>query len=693
MKHLITIKQHDSKDCGAACLCSISRYYGKKHSLRFLRMLTHTGQDGVSFQGIAEAAERIGLNTEAYEATMNELLTYIKTEKKPVIVHLKSNHFVIAYKVRKNKLCISDPASGKYGLSVEQFQQRWSGFFMSFFDLGSDKDIEETTQKMSFITNIIRPNCKILFGIFVMSFVLLGISICSSYVYQILLDYGKNTRDALLNKDSNVIVGILSSISSNSVMQLFVFMVFLSIITMLVMLIKGKAEIVMTKKMDIIFMDNYISKIFQSRYSEISTRMTGDYITRMSDLGTVREMISGMLIAFLIDINLFILGSILLIRINTWLYAISLTTLLLYSLLILILRKPFEIIAHSVMSANAELQTSFKESIQGIELIKVNHIEENAHARLMGKYKNLKEKSVKGSMLGLYGSSVSMFINQISGLIILFSGFEFVNRQIMTIGELMTFLSLLSLFEGSANELVSMQQQFQNGLVSIDRLKDIDYYEKEIDGEVELQHINEIRVDRVGFSYFNRPALFENISFSISGNKKIAIVGENGSGKSTLLRIVMGMERALSGQVLINGMNIDKIKLHDISDRISFVTQTPFLFADTLLYNITLGNEYPVQEVMEVCNIVGLDEFLEKSPQGLETFIDENATNISAGQKQSISIARALIRKPDMIILDEGTCNMDAQKEENIIDYLLETEMPCNDSIIKKVNHVLRLGE
>jgi len=445
-------------------------------------------------------------------------------------------------------------------------------------------------------------------------------------------------------------------------------------------------------------MDNYLSRIFQSRYSEISTRMTGDYITRMSDLGTVREMISGMLIAFLIDMNLFVLGSILLIHINKWLFAISVTTLLLYSLLILILRNPFEIIAHSVMSANAELQTCFKESIQGIELIKVNHIEKNAHARLMKKYKDFKEKSVKGSILGLYGSSISTFIDQISGLIILFSGIEFVNRQIMTLGELMTFLALLSLFEGSANELVSMQQQFQNGLVSIDRLKDIDYYEKEIDGEIELQHISEIRIDRVSFSYFNRPALFKNVSFTISGNKKIAIVGENGSGKSTLLRIVMGMERALSGQVLINGINIDRIDLYNLRDRISFVTQTPFLFADTLLYNITLGTEYPIQEVVGVCKIVGLDEFLDKSPHGLETFIDENATNISAGQKQSISIARALIRKPDILILDEGTCNMDAQREENIIDYLLEIEMPCvfvthNDSIIKKANYVLRIGE
>lgn len=272
------------------------------------------------------------------------------------------------------------------------------------------------------------------------------------------------------------------------------------------------------------------------------------------------------------------------------------------------------------------------------------------------------------------------------------------NRHSMTLGELMTFLVLLSLIENSANEMVSMQQNFQNGLVSIDRLKDIDYLEKDNEGEVELRHINEIRIEHMEFSYFNRPTLLKNISFTISENKKIAIVGENGSGKSTLLRIIMGMERAVNGQILINGVAIDKIKLHDIHDRISFVTQTPFLFADTLLYNITLGNEYPINKVIEVCKLVGLGEFIENSPQGLDTFIDENAINISAGQKQSISIARALIRKPDMLILDEGTCNMDAEREKSIIDYLMQVNMPCvfvthNNSIIARADCVVRIGE
>ncbi len=273
-----------------------------------------------------------------------------------------------------------------------------------------------------------------------------------------------------------------------------------------------------------------------------------------------------------------------------------------------------------------------------------------------------------------------------------------ISKSVMSLGELMTFFMLLSLLEDSASELVSMQLSVQSGLVSIDRLKDIEYLEEEPEGEIVPQRISDIQVENLAFSYFGHPPLFMNLSFAITGKQKIAIIGKNGCGKSTLLRIIMGLENPSGGQIYINGIKNSKIKLSTLRERILYVPQTPFLFADTLLYNITLGRDYPINEVKEACFHAGLGEFLENIPQGLGLFIDENAVNLSSGQKQSIVLARALIRKPDMLVLDEATCNMDASKAEKVISYLMNMDIPCvfathDHSIINKADRVIRIGD
>lgn len=642
--------------------------------------------------GIQEGAKKIGINSEAYHALIEELVSCLKTGKKPIIAHLKTNHFVIVYKVWKNKLYISDPACGKYSLTPEKFQNIWSGYLIMFSNQKSDKGIQEKRLKTHFFISLLLRKWKYIICIMITSFLLLTASVFSAFVFQMLMDHGSN----LMYDNGNIIIDILTYLTNHKISKLFMFMGLLAVMTVILSMVKGKVEVTLTRQMDIAFMDEYIAKIFRTRLSEIFTRTTGDYITRMSDLESVRELISGILVSFFMNASLFILGSILLLRINGWLYAVAVITLTFYAILVVILHKPFEVIQHSVMSANAGVQTYFKETLQGIELIKANNVEDIVHSRLMDKYRAFKSKVYKGNILGICGSSVSTFVNQISNLIIIFAGFEFVDRRIMSLGELMTFFMLLSLLSDSAIQLVAMQQRLQGGFVSIDRLRDIMYLEDEAEGEVEIDRVREIRLDHVGFSYFDNPMLFHNISFTLSENKKLAIVGENGCGKSTLLRIIMGMERASVGQVCINGMNISRIRLKDVRERMAFVTQTPFMFADTLLRNVTLGKDYPIEEVVEVCMQAGLEDLLMQSPHGLDMFIEENATNLSSGQKQSVALARALIKKPDVLILDEATSNMDAERENKVISYLLGMDNLCifvthNHSIVEKADYIIRM--
>ena len=700
------VMQHDMKDCGAACLCMIASYYGKKHTLRFMREVTHTGQNGVTMQGLSDGAEKIGINVEAYEATTEELEEIFQTGQKPMIVHLKTNHFVVLYKVKKGGFYIIDPAIGKYHLNKDKFAEIFSGYVMMFEDCGLDFDQKEEKKKNKIIQRVVCNNWKQLLALMLMSWFIMGVSLCSSHLFQLLLDQGQTKKATYGITDSigyahdtdNPIIGFLSFFGDQGHDKLFVFMIALTVTMSMVYLLKGVTEARMTKRMDYSFMNEYVGKIFSSKIHDVASRTTGDYVTRTADFTKIQEMISSLFVSLTLNINLFVIGSILLIGISVQLYFVAMLTLILYWVLAFLLRRPLDIVYQTSMSAKAEMNTALKEAVEGIEIIKSYNIEDRMQDQLMNKYDKYLDKNYKGDLLYSYGVSGSALIEQISNLIVIFAGFEFINGYMMSLGELMTFFMLLSIINGSANQLLSLQQDFHNGKMAIERIDDIINMQDEPIGEIKVDKIYEIEFANIYFSYFGRSKLLENISFSLKGNAKMAIVGENGCGKSTLLRLIMGMEESSAGHIYINGIDISKVKVRELRNRIAIVQQQTFLFAGTLLYNITLGKEYSSTEIEDVCVKSGLDELIKKTPQGLNVFIDENGRNLSSGQKQSIAIARALLKKPDVLLLDEATSNMDEVKAKMVIKELLKLDIPCvfvthDPFIADMVDMVIRVGK
>lgn len=188
------------------------------------------------------------------------------------------------------------------------------------------------------------------------------------------------------------------------------------------------------------------------------------------------------------------------------------------------------------------------------------------------------------------------------------------------------------------------------------------------------------------------------ISFSVKRHQKIAITGENGSGKTTLIKLLLGLEKANSGTICINGICMNDLEIKSIRNVISCVPQNIFLFADSLWNNITMGLKSQTEEdIVNACQVACLDEFLSELPMGLATFVEENGSNFSAGQKQAIAIARAMVRKPDLLILDEATSNMDQEKEKKVIDNIMAMNISCiwithNPQIIKKADIVVDIS-
>ncbi len=682
MKKIKLVRQHESRDCGAACLCMICSFFGKKYSIQQLRKLTGTSQDGVSIWGVVEASNKLGILAEGYSCDIIELKEVISKSNSPIMLHMSNNHFVVATKCNSRYIFILDPAVGKYKIAWKDMKDNWSGLFIRFKNVGiTDIDLtKEGMSKYNLIWKLIRKYMPSLGGVVFLSILSLLVTICSNYIFQILIDFGGDLVVGYTHlSNKNLIIEFLINISKNNIYILLAHMVIFSVAMSGIAWIRGKCVSKISKKIDIELIKGYIKKISCATMHDISARMSGEYMTRMSDLIAIRRVISDLLVATILDCTMAIVSIIIMYKIHRILLLIVIIGILSYIAIALLLKNKIKDTNHRIMNDNAEMQSYFKEFIQGIEVIKLYNEVENVVTKFITKYAKFADSMYHGNILGVTSSSLSILVEQISCITVIIVGFSFVDAKWISLGELFSFYLFMACMTAPIKDILSFQSVFQSGMVALERLDDINYMEDEQAGGVLLPDKPiDIKIEQVSFHYPGKPQLFSDITFNIQKNDKIVIIGENGCGKSTLLKLIMGIEKAESGSLLIDGIDINEVDLPSLRKSISFVTQTNFMFADTLRNNITFGKaDYSQQELDEVCELAGLKSFISEMPMGYDTYINEDGGNLSSGQKQSIAIARALIRKPKLLILDEATSNMDIERELLVLKNISNLTIPC----------------
>lgn len=700
MNKIKIIRQHDSRDCGAACLCMISKYYKINCSIQYARKITETRQDGVTIWGLIEGAKKIGLIGSSYKGNIYDLKKYLSAHPFPLILHLKRNHFIVLSKIKKNTIIAYDPAYGKKKYTWEMIEDEWSGYIISF-----TKDEENDTIKTKKVANIkllhlIQQNSKTLTLIAFWSILISIITFFSSYIFQLLIDHGGSINEVNEHSSTSGIIKIMLCISNNNLFLLFFIMIGMFIFWGCIYSIRGGLISSLARKIDITLIDQYVSKIFKATLHDLSSRMTGEYLTRITDLASVRKLISEVLISFCYDLFLITFSSIILYQINLVLFGLSIVMIVIYTIVFIIFNGLYKKTNYKIMSSNAEMQSFFKDSIQGFEVIKANNITSNIKKPLLEKYKTFTDYIYKGNLLSVFSNTLSIVTEQIGNIIIIFVGFWFVKHGKISLGELMSFYMILSCLLSPVKDILTLQPFIQSAIIAIDRVEDIFYLDEELQTN-DLITLNKpiysIEFNNVCFHYFGKEDLFSKFSMKIEGNKKLGIVGKNGAGKSTLIKLLLGFEQIDSGTIMINNQNIKSLNILDIRNKVSYIVQNNFLFADTIYNNITFREKnIPMEWIVECSKITGLLDVIDKFPLGFETYINENGDNLSVGQKQIIALTRALIRKPQLLILDEATSNMDYYKEQYVIDNILMLPIPCiiithNHEILKKVDEIITL--
>ena len=676
------------RDCGAACLAMVAKHYGMSLPITKCRELTKTDKIGTNLYGLVDGAEKIGFKAEALSGGPDELAEGIANGEIcfPFVAHTVSEdtmlHYVVVYGVKHGRFQIADPGKGKQRMTPEQFFSCWTGYIVTFEKTAGFQKKNETKGSFSKFFTLLKGQYRKLAAILALSLVISAIGILGSFVFQIVLDdffsepYAEESVDIgeveeHSHEDESPLERTVEALAvyAKNFHVIFCVLIAMYLVQAGIQLARSYLIILISRKIDIRLTLSYYNHIMNLPVSSISVRQTGEYLSRFSDASTIRQAISTATLTLLMDSIMVVACGVILYLQNRRLFFVALPVVILYAAVVLIFRKPIEKSNRSVMENDARLQSYFKESIDGVETVKAACAEKQSKEKTTGKFQRFIDAIVKSSMISALQDTLAGTIELIGTVAILWLGFYMALSGQVTVGSVMTFYALLAYFTEPIKNLIGLQPTIQTAFVAADRLNDIlDLHSEEIEeGGETLPVIDTLAFQNVDFRYGNRELTLEDISFTISKGEKIAIVGESGSGKTTLAKLLLRFYEPERGSLLLNGGDVKELDLYALRRAVAYVDQNTFLFSDTIKNNLKLGNaEATDAEIEQVCKISRADEFIGKLPLGYDTPLDENGMNLSGGQRQRLAIARALLKKPQLLILDEATSNLDTITEASI---------------------------
>ncbi|MEB8804264.1 peptidase domain-containing ABC transporter [Bacillus cereus] len=661
-RKFVCIKQQDLKDCGPACLAMISRYYGFTTSISKIREIAGTDLEGTNIQGLIESGERLGFEVKGVKATNPNALNEISL---PAIAHIVVDggllHYVVIYRIKKNKVYIADPGRGHVTYLLDEFCKMWTGILVLMSPGTKFEKGKESISTFSRFFSLLKMQTDLLLPLFFASIFFNLFGLLGTFYFKFLID--DIVTSELINTLHIVSIGIILLYIFKSLLSYF----------------RTHLILYLSRRMDIELMLGYYRHVVGLPMNFFETRKVGEIISRFMDASKIRDALSTITVTLMIDTVMVMLGAILLYVHNSTLFGVTLLLIPFYIGIIFAFHKAYENINREEMESNAKLTSYLVESLNGIGTVKSYNAEKEVFFQTESRFVNLLKHVFKRSMLSNLQGSIKMALELIGGTVILWVGAVQVLKGNMTIGELITYNALLAYFLNPIENLIGIQPTMQSALVAGERLNEIFDLEAEKNekehNKVSPKYLSgKIECFNVTFRYGTRKNVLNNISFSIESGSQVAFVGESGSGKTTISKLLMNYYKVQQGDIYYDDYHIEEISRSALRNRIAYVSQESFFFSASIFENLCFGleNNVTLEEVIEVCKKASAHEFISELPLRYETGLEENASNLSGGQRQRLAIARALLKKPDILILDEATSNLDSTTEKHITDMLKE---------------------
>ena len=682
MAKIETIKQQDLKDCGAICLECVIKYYNGYVPLEKIREDTCTNASGTTAFHLIKAAEEYGFDAMGIRVKdINDKNIYL-----PAIAHvvLKNGleHFIVVYKIDKNYVWVMDPAKGKLKIKKDDFKAIWDNILILLTPISEIIHYDRKTNIFSVLLKLTSKNKITFTKICLINLIFMILTITSSFYFQIALSFIETGQD---NNFIKFIVMVFATIALFKVIMAY---------------IKNYYLTFFNKNIDTEIFTSFLSHILNLPLKFMQNRSTGEIISRVQELGEIKDLLSEVFTNILLN-SVLIIGSIIaLFLINDKLFLLLCLIIIIYTVISLVFTKPIYI----KVKENLEIATDFNnvlvETVEMNSSIKNLNLTNNFIKKLEDKLILMLKSSFNLTNIINNINLIKNFVYEIGLFAVISYGIYLVYIGKLNILSLISFNSIVMYLFNPIKEIMDLIPKINYIRASFNKITEFINIEEEQQSSV-LKKINNQNIEfkNVTYSYNKFSNILTKINFLIKSKEKVLLIGESGCGKSTICRLIYKYISNYSGEIKINNESEKDYDIKSIRNEIAYVNQEEKLFSGTIKENILCYRNIDEEAFLKVAKICKIEEIINKKPNRYETVINANLNNLSGGEKQRIILARGLLKKAKIIILDEALSEVNISLEKEIIDNIKEY---YNDSTLIYISHkdvkdkfskIINLGE
>lgn len=651
------ILQTETAECGLACIAMIAHYYGYQTDLFNLRQKYPISQKGATLATLIKIAHQVKLTTRPLRLELEELSQL----RLPCILHWDLNHFVVLKSVTAQKITIIDPAFGVRTLDFAETSKHFTGVAL---ELWADSDFEKKEEKTQInifrLFGEIRGLWKSLSQVLILAIVLEIFALTSPFFMQWVIDH------AIVSADTNLLTTLVMGFG------------LLMVLGRLISLLQAWVVMYLSTTLNVQWKANIFNHLLHLPSSFFHKRHLGDIISRFGSIDSIQSTLTTTFLTAILDGMMTVFTLVLMFFYSPTLAWIAIAAMFIYALLRWVWYAPLRRATEEQIIHAAKQSTHFMETMRGMNAIQRFDKQQYRHQTWLTLFVEQINAGLRTQKLGLMFSFINGLIFGFENLIIIYIGANYVIENTFTVGVLMAFIAYKNQFGGRVSALIDKFVEVKMLSLHGERLADIVLTESEKARDlpvlVEQNHLvnapqqYDIEVKNLSFRYSeDEPYLIKDLSFYISTNESVAIVGATGCGKSTLMKLLMGELKAETGEIKIAGKIVKTMADLNAQKMVACVSQDDVLFAGSLAENISFFAERVDMQWVEQCaKMAAIHDEIVAMPMGYQTLVGDMGNVLSGGQKQRILIARALYHRPKILFLDEATSHLNVEKEQEI---------------------------